>query len=176
MLRSFLLLLLMSTSVFAENYFIHIPSQYRQHNSRNSCVHASVTNCLRIVGLGDTADKFWATYKGDWNGENSQGISFKLDKFNIKHVIVHDEQSLINAVKCGRGAAVTWAGRHCVTLIGIRNGNAYLLENEGSMKYHIQSWAKFLSSWKRSGHWAVIVLSGQPAKMIKQKNLGGFDD
>lgn len=159
----------------SENYFCYLPKQYRQGNFRASCVYASVTNCLRIVGLWDKADKFWAAYRGDPNGENEWGISEKLDRFGVKHMVTHDEQSLINALKAGRGCAVTWGGAHCVTLVGRINGYAYILDNQGN-QYRIRTWQKFMQGYKSSGGWAVIILDGQAPNAVEQKNLDGFDD
>jgi len=150
----------------ADNYFIYIPQKYRQRNFRASCVFASVSNCMRIVGLWKEADRFWSMYRGDPNGENSWGISQKLTRFGVKHMVVHDEQSLINSLKVGRGAAVTFGGAHCVTLIGKINNIAYLWDNSGPRNYTAVPWAKFMGSFRSSGQWAVIILDGNPPQSV----------
>ena len=158
-----------------ENYLIYIPKDYRQHNLRASCVIASVVNGMRFVHLFDEADKFWATYKGDWNGESAGSIGNKLDRFHIKYKILKSEAEMLESLSAGRGAAVTWHGKHCVNLVGRINNNAYIIDNESPKKYSIQPWQQFLTSWRRSGGWGVIILSGKPSKPIDRKTIEGFE-
>lgn len=157
------------------NYLVYIPPDYRQHNIRASCVHASVTNCMRIVGLWEKADKYWNRYKGDPNGESAGSIRQKLNGFGIKHLIVRDEESLIQSLKAGRAASVTWGGPHCVNLVGLVNGNAYIVDNERPSRYIIQPWRVFMSNFYSSGGWSVIILDGTPPKSIDKRDLRGFD-
>src|SRR5688572_26010958 len=98
-LRSLLLLLILTTPLVGQDYLIHIPYEHRQRNTRASCVYASVANCMKIVGLKREAAQFWNMYKGDLNGENDRGISNKLERFGISHALVRDEESLINSLK-----------------------------------------------------------------------------
>lgn len=159
------------------NYFIYIPPEFRQRNILASCVFASVTNCLRTVGLYDKAEKFWNTYKGDPDGESPEGISYKLTKFGIKHAVVRDEQSLLNSLKFGRGCAVSWGGWHCVNLIGKYKNYYCILDNQGdgTRRYHTQIRSEFLQDWKSSGGWGVIILSGKPPKPIYRDGLGEYE-
>ena len=174
MWRSFVLFFLISSTTIAEGYFIYIPYPYRQKNIRGSCVYASVANCMKTANLWQEADIFWKKYKGDLNGENLRGISDKLTRLGIKHVVIHDEQSLINALEAGRGAAVTWGRKHMVNLVGKSNNNAYIIDNERTNKPIVQSWQKFMSGFRRGGGWGIIILSGKPHKSITRDNLDGF--
>jgi hypothetical protein len=170
------ILFFIATSVFGEGSLVYLPPEYRQHNSHSSCVFASITTAMRAAHLWDEADKFWGNTNN--RGSADAGDAKRaLDRAGIKYKMLYhcDEQGIIDALNSGRMVAVTFGSRHCCTIVGKIDNEAYVVDNNRPTKYRIESWDTFLRMHKMSGGWGVVVLSGSTSKPIIQDNLKGFD-
>lgn len=175
-LYTLIIFLMLTATSMAEGYLIYLPIKYRQHNMGPSCVYASVSNCIRGVHMWKEADKFWNTYKMT-GSEDLRGISNKLDHFNIKYkkITNGNELILIDALKHGRMVAITWNGAHVVNLVGKIDGKAYIVDNQSPDHYKTPEWNDFLSNYRHSGGWGIVVLDGWVSKSITQDGIQGFD-
>lgn len=164
----------MTCSVLAEGSLVYIAPKYRQHNKGPSCVFASITTAMRGAGLWQEADEFWSKYRGPGNPGNTKA---RLEKSGIRYKMLYncDEQGLRDAIASGRMVACGWTRKHFATLVGIIDGNFYVVDNNRPNKYIIQSREKFLSCHRQAGGWAVIILDGQPGKPIIQDDLHGYE-
>lgn len=176
MLRTLIFLLLISLpiSTLAEGSLVYIAPQYRQHNSRGSCVFASITTAMRGANLWKEADEFWSKYRGPGNPQNTKA---RLEKSGINYKFIKgcDEQALREAINSGRMVAVGWTSRHFATLVGIIDEQFYVVDNNRPNKYIVQSRSKFLQCHRAAGGWGVIILDGQPGKPIVQDDLHGYE-
>jgi hypothetical protein len=166
-----LIALVLVGPAWAGDALIELAPKYRQKNVGGmDCVHCSIVNCLRIVGLWDKADEYWKRYSGDPNGAGPGEAAANLRSVGVKYQITHDcdEAALEQAVADGRGAAVTWGGPHVINLVGIVNGNAVLMGNMNTRENHEEPWGTFLQKHRQGGGWAVIICSGKPCEPTRQ--------
>lgn len=170
-----ILLFFITTSIFAsEGYLVYVPPDTRQHNWRGSCVFASITTAMRGAGLWDEAEQFWSKYRGPGNPSNTKA---RLDKSGIHYKMIYnsDQQAMKEALSQGRMVACGWTPRHFATLVGIIDGDAYVVDNNRPGKYIVQSWSRFLQCHRQAGGWGVIILDGKPGKPITQNDLKGYE-
>ncbi len=154
-----LVLLLMSLAVRAD--VIDLPPDQRQHNDSGSdCVHASITNLLRIAG-DPKADEFWKRF-GNTGEDSPPGLAHKLDSMGIKYTqTTHgNKEMLLQSVKDGRGAAVGLHNSHMVNFIGGDDQTVVLAGNmNDGGKNKTETWAKFEAEFDG---WVVILAGNRP--------------
>lgn len=170
----FILVTLIPSQLLAEGCLIYIPPECRQHNSGPSCGFASITTCLRAANLWEVADGWWSRYRGP---ANTQNVRSRLTQENIKFKMFFnsDQKGILEALDSGRMVAVTWGSRHMVTLAGVIDGNAYVIDNNRPKTFIVQPLSKFWSMHRVGGGWAVVILSGTPSKPVIQNGLQGYE-
>lgn len=165
----FLLFLIFPIKIFAvQDCLIYLPSNYRQHNRASSCTFASCTTCLRALHMWKTADKFWHNNGGPGNPHN---VGRALDEAGVKYKMYTNGETkpIIESLEKGRPVALTWGGAHMVTMVGIINNHAYIIDNNHPTEYTIKDWPDFVRYYNRGGGWCIIFYSGwvSPPKDVK---------
>ena len=149
---------------------IDIPAEQRQRNPDGSCVHCSLVTTFNQQRLYDTADAWFAKYRG---GESSGGLRRKLTAEGIlfADTTSGDVKFIDWAVRTRRGCLVNDKRGHVRTLMGIDQAGtpgarAFVQDNNGSAtKLYVYGREEWLSMWKSRGGWAAVPL-GDPQPVV----------
>lgn len=154
---------------------IYLPPECRQHNVGPSCVFASITTCLRCAGCWKEADIFFSRYRGPGNPQNTRR---RLEQCGAKFKMLYncDEEGILEALNMGRPVALTWGGRHCVTLVGRINNYAYIVDNNSPKIYKTRPWSQFLREHANCGGWGVYILNGKVPPPVTKGSLGEWNN
>lgn len=146
---------------------IDLPRGWREANwtgrlGQGSCVHASLVHLFHWQGRHDLAARWRTRYAG---GETPEGLTHKLNRAQIPFAETRtgDAAFLEWAVRTRRGAAVVVQnGAHMVTLVGLDEREAHLLDSNATGNIQIVPRESFLAHWRQSGGWAVTPLGTPP--------------
>jgi hypothetical protein len=147
---------------------IEVPSRFRQRNwtgrrGEGSCVHASMVHLLHWQGRHELAASWRARYA---DGETAFGLAEKLESARIEYAETRDgDASFLEwALRTLRGVnVVVRNGTHMVTLAGLDQSNAVILDSNSPDRLETMPRSEFLDDWKRSGGWAVTPLGVPPS-------------
>lgn len=138
---------------------------FRYRNPDGSCVHCTTVMLLHWQGLHNEA----TTWKGKYRrGEYASRHQGRMDAEGLRYAMTTDadERLLEWGINSRRYCGVVWNGPHFVNLVGKVNRNgrphAVILDNNAIHKFIYQPWPEFIANWRRSGGWAVVILSGAP--------------
>lgn len=138
--------------------------QWRYRNPDGSCVHCSTVHLLYWLRLHAEGAEWKSKYR---RGEYASRHKSKMDAEGLLYAMTDDgdERLLEYALQTRRYAGVTWNGAHMVNLVGRENRNgqmvAVILDNNLIQRFKYEPWDSFVANWKRSGGWAVVILSGE---------------
>lgn len=145
---------------------VNLPEELRMKNRNGgSCYWVSLESVAQWQARPDIAAHIRQRYKGGASTSDLTGMAQRED-YNFAYCTDGDIRFLEWCCRTRRGAAITFFSNHAITIVGLTESEAWLLDNNRVGSYIRIPRGEFERRWKGYGGDAVTLLVGAPANPL----------